>query len=118
MRVMLTVVERNTLVDLAGPTVRSDHALLSNYLQQSLGFLAGSAVKESAYKCSRCRRRGFEPWSGKIPWRRKWQLTPVFLPEKSHGQRSLADYSPWGSQRVRHDLATKQKQSLIHMMNL
>ena len=30
------------------------------------------------------------------PWRRKWQLTPVFLPEESHGQRSLAGYSPWG----------------------
>ena len=37
------------------------------------------------------------------PWRRKWQPTPVFLPRESHGQRSLADYSPWGSQRVRHD---------------
>ena len=34
-------------------------------------------------------------WSGKIPWRRKWQLTPVFLPGESHGQRSLAGYSPW-----------------------
>ena len=32
---------------------------------------------------------------GKIPWRRKWQPTPVFLPGKSHGQRSLVDYSPW-----------------------
>ena len=49
MRVMLTVVERNTLVDLASPRVQSDHALLSNYLQQSLGFLAGSVVKDSAY---------------------------------------------------------------------
>ena len=39
-------------------------------------------------------------WGGggreKIPWSRKWQLTPVFLPGKSHGQRSLAGYSPWG----------------------
>jgi len=33
---------------------------------------------------------------GKIPWRRKWQPTPVFLPEEFHGQRSLAGYSPWG----------------------
>ena len=32
----------------------------------------------------------------KIPWRRTWQLTPVFLPEKCHGQRSLVGYSPWG----------------------
>ena len=35
-------------------------------------------------------------WSGKIPWRRKWQPTPVFVPEKSHGQRSLVSYSSWG----------------------
>ena len=38
----------------------------------------------------------FDPWVGKIPWSRKWQPTPVFLSEKSHGQRSLAGYSPWG----------------------
>ena len=41
-------------------------------------------------------------------WRRKWQPTPVFLPGKSHGQRSLEGYSPWG-RRVRHNLATKQQ---------
>ena len=38
----------------------------------------------------------FGPWVRKIPWRRNWQSTPVFLPGKSHGQRSLVDYSPWG----------------------
>ena len=43
-----------------------------------------------------CRRPGFDPWAGKIPWRRAWQLTPVFLPGDSHGQRSLAGYSQWG----------------------
>ena len=37
-----------------------------------------------------------DPWVGKIPWRRKWQPTPVFLPGESHGQRSLVGYSPWG----------------------
>ena len=42
------------------------------------------------------RRHEFNPWVGKIPWRRKWQLTPVFLPGKSHGERSLAGYRPWG----------------------
>ena len=41
-------------------------------------------------------RPGFSPWVGKILWRRKWQPTPVFLPGKSHGQRSLAGCSPWG----------------------
>ena len=44
----------------------------------------------------RCRKCGFDPWLGKIPWRRKWEPTPVFLPEKSHGQRSLAGCGPRG----------------------
>ena len=39
---------------------------------------------------------GSIPQSRKIPWRRKWQPTPAVLPGKSHGQRSLAGYSPWG----------------------
>ena len=39
-------------------------------------------------------RPGFDPWDGKIPWRRAWQPTPVFLPGESHGQRSLVGYSP------------------------
>ena len=43
-----------------------------------------------------CRRPGFDPWHGKIPWRRKWQLTPVFLPGEFYGQRSPVGYSPWG----------------------
>ena len=45
-----------------------------------------------------------------MPWRRKWQPTPVFLPGEFHGQRSLAGYSPWGHKRVRHNLVTKQQQ--------
>ena len=52
-------------------------------------------------------RPGFDPWVGKIPWRRKWQPTPVFLPGKSHGQGSLAGCSPWSCKRVGHNLATK-----------
>ena len=51
---------------------------------------------------------GSDPWVGKILGRRKWQPTPG-LPGKSHGQRSLAGYSPWGCKRVRHDLAAKQQ---------
>ena len=49
------------------------------------------------------RRRRFDPHTGKIPWRSKWQPTPVFLTGESHGQRSLVGYSPWGCKRVRHD---------------
>ena len=52
--------------------------------------------KESACQCRSCRRSGFDPWVGKIPWRRAWQPTPVFLPGEALGQRSLAGYSPWG----------------------
>ena len=55
--------------------------------------------------CLQCGRPGFDPWVGKIPWWRKWQSTPVLLPGKSHGQRSLVGYSPWG-RRVGHDWAT------------
>ena len=46
-------------------------------------------------QCRRHKRCGFNPWVGKIPWRRTWQPTPVFLPGKSHGQRNLAGYGPW-----------------------
>ena len=52
--------------------------------------------KESICQFRRCQRHEFDPWIGKIPWSRKWQLTPVFLPGKFHGQRSLAGYSSWG----------------------
>ena len=43
-----------------------------------------------------CRRLSFDSWVRKIPWRREWQPTLVFLPGEFHGQRSLAGYSPWG----------------------
>ena len=57
----------------------------------------------------------FDPWVRKIPLRRKWEVIPVFLPEKSHGQRSLADYILWGHRRVRHDLETKQHTYFISL---
>ena len=52
--------------------------------------------KESTCQCSRRRGHGFDPWVEKIPWRRKQDATPVFLPGTFHGQRSLVGYSPWG----------------------
>ena len=52
--------------------------------------------KELTRQCRRCKRCGFDPWVGKIPCKRKWQPTPVFLLGKSHGQRSLVGHSPWG----------------------
>ena len=59
-----------------------------------MGFPGGASGKEPACQCRRLKRLGFSPWVGKIPWRRARQLTPVFLPGKSHGQRSLGGYSP------------------------
>ena len=50
--------------------------------------------------CLQCRRSGFDPWVGKIPWKRKQQPTPVSLPNKCYGQRSLAGYSPWGHKEL------------------
>ena len=60
--------------------------------------------QEPTCHCRRHGRHGFDPWVGKIPWRRKWQPTLVSLPRESYGQRSLAGYGPWG-RRVRHDSA-------------
>ena len=52
-------------------------------------------MKESACQCRTHKRHEFSPWVRKIPWRRKRRPTPVFLPGKSCGQRSLVGYSPW-----------------------
>jgi len=58
-----------------------------------LSFPGGASGKEPPCQCRRCKRHGFYPWVRKIPWRRAWQPTPVFLPGESHGQRSLVGYS-------------------------
>ena len=71
-------------------------------LTAALRWLSG---KEPACHCRRHWRHRFYFWVGKMPWRRKWQLTPVFLPGKYYGQRSLGGNSPWGCS-VRHDWAT------------
>ena len=60
------------------------------------GFPGGAGDKEPACQHRRHKRCRFDPWVGKIPWRRKWQPTPVVLSGESHGRRSLAGYSPWG----------------------
>ena len=56
------------------------------------GFPGGACGKEPACQCRRHKRFGFDPWVRKIPWKRAWQPTPVFLPGESHGQRSLVVY--------------------------
>ena len=79
------------------------HARPSNYSgeQDSHKFLPRWCQWLKKKKKSACQRRRYKrcrlnPRVGEIPWSRKWQPTPVFLPMKSHGQRNLAGYSPWG----------------------
>ena len=59
------------------------------------GFPGGTVIKNLLPKAGE-QETGFDPWVGKIPWRRKWQSTPVFLPGESRGQSSLEGYSPQG----------------------
>ena len=68
-------------------TMKQEHSGLSQWL--------GS--KEFFCQCRKC---GFDHGAGKIPWRMKWQPAPIFLPGESHGQRSLAGYSPWDRQEL------------------
>ena len=67
------------------------------YILKIKGCPGSTVIKISACQCTRCR---FDPWVRKIPWRRKWQPTPVFLPGKFHGQRNLAGYSPWSHKEL------------------
>jgi len=67
--------------------------LLSEVFIPFMGFPGGSDGKEPACNAG---EPGLDPWVGKIPWRRAWQPTSVFLPGESHGQRNPAGYSPWG----------------------
>ena len=74
----------------------------SKYLQASSTVWDANSVpgdtsgKEPACQCRRHKKCSLNPWVGTISWRKAWQPTPVFLPGESHGQRSLAGYSPWG----------------------
>ena len=64
--------------------------------EQVLGFPAGTSGQESICYAGDPVRCGLDPWVKKVPCRRAWQPTPVYLPGESHGQKSLAGYRPWG----------------------
>ena len=70
--------------------------LFCNTIIYNMGFPGGSLGRV----CLQGGRTRFYPWIGKIPWRRVWQLTQVFLPGEIHGQRSLVGYSPWGHKEL------------------
>ena len=91
----------------SGPIGR-DHVYLFHHFIHRIWATWWLSVKESACQC---RKPEFDPWVGKIPWRRKWQATVEFLPGESHGPRSLAGYSLWDHKRLGHNLASKQQQS-------
>ena len=77
----------------------TEHAYMKIYyydcFNNNIGFPHGSDGKEFACNAGDV-TDVFDPWVGKVPWRRAWQPTPVFLPGESHGQKSLASYSLWG----------------------
>ena len=60
-----------------------------------MDFPSGTSGKEPTCQCRRRKTQVFDLWVRKVPWRRAWQPTPVFLPGKSREQRILAGYSPW-----------------------
>ena len=66
-----------------------------SYRQEDRASQVALLVKNPACQFRRHTINGFDPWIGKVPWRRAWQPTPVFLPANSYRQRSLAGYSPW-----------------------
>ena len=92
----------------------------SNYLRKISLVEIGKTTKwwlsgkESTCQYRRYRRCRFDPWIGKIPWKRKCLPTPVYLPGKSHGQRSLAGYSPRGRKELNtaERLITQQANNL------
>ena len=72
----------------------NDTFKICSLLTHDKGFPGGSGGKESACQYRRHKRYGFDPWVGKITWRRAWQPTPVFLPRESHEQSNLVSFSP------------------------
>ena len=89
-------------------------AILARHKSRSQGNLAGfpggSVVKNLPANAGVARDLSSIPGSSRSLGERKWKPTPVFLPGRSHRQRSLAGYSPWGHKRVGHHLVTKQQQ--------
>ena len=69
--------------------------------QLVLGFPGGPSGKEPALQCRRQKRRQFNPWVGKTPWRRAWQPTPVFLPGESPWRKETGGLQSMGSQHIR-----------------
>ena len=86
-----------------------NHPTSSPTFNNSLPPRKPSLVAQTVKNLPACRRPGFDPLIGKIPWRKEWLPTPVFLPGEFYGQRSLAGYSLWGRKswtRLRDEVHT------------
>ena len=85
------------------------------HIKKQRHYFARDSLVAQIIKClPQCGRPMFDPWVRKIPWRRKWQPTPVFLPGKFHGWRSLVGYSPWG----RKELDTTERLHFLSFFTL
>ena len=73
---------------------------LVHYKEDQWSFPGGTSGEEPTCQCKRHKTCRLDPWVRKIPWRRAWQPTPVFLPGESHGQRSPVDHSAWGCKEL------------------
>ena len=89
-----------------------NHVTFAPYLYYVKAFLVAQSVKNP----SAMQETWFDLWIRNILWRRKWQPSLVFLLGKSHGQRSLVDYSSWGHKRVGHNVATKPPPYYVNVM--
>ena len=83
--------------DLSVPS--SQNNFIAGFREDYRDFPGGASGKECACQCKRPKKCGFNPWVGKILWRKAWQPTPVFSLRKSHGERSRVDYSPLGRKK-------------------
>ena len=88
------------------------------HLSHQGSFPGGARGKEPTCQCRRQKRQKFKPWVGKIPWRREWKPTPVFLPGEFHGQRSLVGYSPWGRKESNTTEQLAQKLLTLEQMQI
>ena len=108
-RLVITFLPRSNAGDPGSiPGSRSSHGEGIGHL---LLYSWASVVAQMVKNPPACRRPGFIIWIGKIPWRRAWQPTPVFLPGEPHGQRSLVGYSLWGHKQP----GTTERLSTAHM---
>ena len=109
-------VER-TSRDLEGAIVY--HHFLSDQGPMVSKTICRHVCPESACHCRRLRRHGFNPWVRKIPWRRKWQPTPVFLPGESYRQRSLVGCNPGGHKESdTTEQVTLSFSLYVHILNI